>query len=89
VRFIEFMDVGTAGTDLRAALRSGVTDSQLADLKAGRWRARTDRYSELRGAHATDPRQPGRASRCPTSAADPHRRPREPGDITSRMQLHR
>jgi cyclic pyranopterin phosphate synthase len=44
----------TAGTDLRAALRSGVTDAELADFIAGRWRARDDRYSELRG--AADPR---------------------------------
>ncbi|MDT7640507.1 MAG: 3,8-cyclase [Pseudonocardiales bacterium] len=49
----------TAGTDLRAALRSGVTDSQLADLIAGRWRARTDRYSELRGAHGDRPAPAG------------------------------
>ena len=37
-------------TDLRALLRSGATDAELSDAMAGIWRARTDRYSELRGA---------------------------------------
>ncbi|OMQ15923.1 cyclic pyranopterin phosphate synthase MoaA [Modestobacter sp. VKM Ac-2676] len=41
---------GSAGTDLRAALRDGSTDAALADLVAGRWADRDDRYSELRGA---------------------------------------
>ncbi len=38
----------TAGTDLRALLRSGATDEDLAEAVAEVWRARTDRYSEIR-----------------------------------------
>jgi cyclic pyranopterin phosphate synthase len=37
------------GHDLRAPLRSGATDLQLATLLAQIWRGRDDRYSELRG----------------------------------------
>jgi cyclic pyranopterin phosphate synthase len=37
------------GTDLRALLRSGSDDDAIADALFGRWRRRTDRYSELRG----------------------------------------
>jgi cyclic pyranopterin phosphate synthase len=36
------------GTDLRATLRAGATDEELAESIAGVWRARKDRYSELR-----------------------------------------
>ena len=46
----------TRGTDLRAALRSGASDAELQELLGGVWRARTDRYSELRAEqrpHAT------------------------------------
>jgi cyclic pyranopterin phosphate synthase len=39
----------TSGTDLRAPLRAGATDEELAALIGGRWAARDDRYSELRG----------------------------------------
>ncbi len=39
---------GTQGTDLRGPLRAGATDAELLDLVTGVWRARTDRYSELR-----------------------------------------
>ncbi|MEK9658547.1 MAG: GTP 3',8-cyclase MoaA [Chloroflexota bacterium] len=38
----------TDGTDLRAPLRAGEDDSALAARIAGLWRARADRYSELR-----------------------------------------
>ncbi len=38
----------TGGTDLRAALRSGAPDSAIAGLIASVWRARRDRYSEIR-----------------------------------------
>ncbi|CAN5380856.1 GTP 3',8-cyclase MoaA [soil metagenome] len=41
------------GVDLRGPLRGGATDAELADLIAGRWRARDDRYSEIRGAGGT------------------------------------
>jgi cyclic pyranopterin phosphate synthase len=37
-----------AGIDLRGPLRSGATDSHLAELIEQRWRIRDDRYSELR-----------------------------------------
>lgn len=39
---------GTHGTDLRGPLRTGATDAELLDLITGVWRARADRYSELR-----------------------------------------
>jgi cyclic pyranopterin phosphate synthase len=39
----------TSGTDLRTALRGGANDEELAVLVGGRWAARDDRYSELRG----------------------------------------
>ena len=39
-----------AGTDLKGPMRSGATDEELANLVAGVWGARTDRYSELRSA---------------------------------------
>jgi cyclic pyranopterin phosphate synthase len=44
----------TKGTDLRALLRSGATDDDLRDAIAGTWRARTDRYSELRSQATAD-----------------------------------
>jgi len=36
------------GHDLRALLRSGASDEELHDAISARWRARSDRYSELR-----------------------------------------
>jgi len=36
------------GTDLRAMLRSGATDGELRETIGGVWRARDDRYSEIR-----------------------------------------
>jgi GTP 3',8-cyclase len=38
----------TKGHDLRAALRRGASDEELAEAIAQVWRARGDRYSELR-----------------------------------------
>jgi cyclic pyranopterin phosphate synthase len=38
----------TLGTDLREPLRSGASDEELAQLVTRVWRARSDRYSELR-----------------------------------------
>ncbi|HSL82852.1 MAG TPA: GTP 3',8-cyclase MoaA [Thermoanaerobaculia bacterium] len=38
----------TEGTDLKTPLRQGATDDELAEVIAGVWRARDDRYSELR-----------------------------------------
>lgn len=40
------------GTDLRAVLRSGVSDDELADFISSVWRHRDDRYSELRSVSA-------------------------------------
>ncbi len=40
---------GTTGHDLRAPLRAGATDADLANRVAGLWSARADRYSEIRG----------------------------------------
>jgi len=42
------------GHDLRALLRGGASDAELAAALAGIWRARTDRYSELRSAETAD-----------------------------------
>jgi GTP 3',8-cyclase len=39
-----------AGTDLRAPLRAGAGDDELAAAITGVWQRRTDRYSELRTA---------------------------------------
>jgi cyclic pyranopterin phosphate synthase len=44
----------TNGHDLRALLREGATDDDLATAIADVWRARGDRYSELRSAHTAD-----------------------------------
>lgn len=40
---------GVHGRDLRTPLRAGATDAEVADMLAGIWRARDDRYSERRG----------------------------------------
>ena len=39
----------STGTDLRSVLRGGADDDALYDAVAGRWRARDDNYSEVRG----------------------------------------
>lgn len=41
----------TEGHDLRGLMRSGCSDEDLGAFLANVWRARTDRYSELRSAH--------------------------------------
>jgi cyclic pyranopterin phosphate synthase len=38
----------TEGTDLRGLLRTGATDEEISDAIASVWRARGDRYSEIR-----------------------------------------
>lgn len=43
------------GHDLRAPLRDGATDEELARILAGIWSARGDNYSELRGRNMADP----------------------------------
>jgi GTP 3',8-cyclase len=42
------------GHDLRAAVRGGASDDELAEAVASLWRGRTDRYSELRSAATAD-----------------------------------
>jgi cyclic pyranopterin phosphate synthase len=42
----------SAGKDLRAPMRAGVSDDELRELIGGVWLARTDRYSELRARNA-------------------------------------
>jgi GTP 3',8-cyclase len=44
----------TAGHDLRALVRGGASDAELAEAIAGIWAARDDRYSELRTAETAD-----------------------------------
>ncbi|MCK9487312.1 MAG: GTP 3',8-cyclase MoaA [Dehalococcoidia bacterium] len=45
------------GTDLRGPLRAGATDADLGAIIDGTWRARTDRYSELRTAQTPGSRK--------------------------------
>jgi cyclic pyranopterin phosphate synthase len=45
----------SSGHDLRALMRAGHNDAEIATAIAHLWRARTDRYSEIRSAHTTDP----------------------------------
>jgi len=42
------------GVDLRGALRSGASDAAVSELIANAWRARADRYSELRSSTASN-----------------------------------
>ena len=44
----------TRGHDLRALLRSGVSDADITSALAGVWAGRDDRYSELRAAQPAD-----------------------------------
>ena len=44
----------TTGHDLRALVRGGASDAQLAEAIAGIWAVRDDRYSELRTAETAD-----------------------------------
>ncbi|HEY8360548.1 MAG TPA: GTP 3',8-cyclase MoaA, partial [Ramlibacter sp.] len=48
------------GHDLRALLRGGATDADLASAIGHIWQGRADRYSELRGSIAADPGTPAR-----------------------------
>lgn len=48
-----------AGHDLRAALRTGISDAELMDRMARLWNGRSDRYSEIRAkAGQAEPRRP-------------------------------
>jgi cyclic pyranopterin phosphate synthase len=48
----------TGGHDLRALMRDGRTDEEIASVVAYLWRARTDRYSEQRAANTAELNQP-------------------------------
>jgi len=47
----------TAGYDLRAVLRSGASESEISDAITRIWRARADRYSEIRTAETAQLRK--------------------------------
>jgi cyclic pyranopterin phosphate synthase len=42
------------GFDIRGSLRSGASDDELAEIVANIWRARSDRYSEIRSSETRD-----------------------------------
>ena len=44
----------TQGHDLKRLLRGGASDGKISDAVASIWRARTDRYSEIRSSETTD-----------------------------------
>ena len=44
----------TKGHDLRAPLRKGKTDEEIAELLRSLWRTRDDRYSEMRSSQTPD-----------------------------------
>jgi cyclic pyranopterin phosphate synthase len=48
------------GYDLRALLRGGASDAEVASALGHIWQGRTDRYSELRGTLPADPSSTGR-----------------------------
>ena len=48
---------GTQGTSLRDPLRAGANDEELAAIISGTWRARSDRYSEIRSSLTEDARE--------------------------------
>ena len=64
------------GTDLRAVVRSGAVDDQLAadldEAVGALWSARADRYSELRAGRAADPADG--PTDGPTAGRGPHHR---------------
>ena len=47
----------SSGHDLRALLRSGATDAEIATAVAEIWQGRGDRYSQLRGSNAAEARE--------------------------------
>jgi cyclic pyranopterin phosphate synthase len=44
----------SSGFDIRGSLRGGASDGELAEIVANLWRARTDRYSEIRSSETRD-----------------------------------
>ena len=57
------------GYDLRALMRGGASDEDIASAIGAIWQGRSDRYSELRAQHAT-----GRRHRRPPGRDELHRR---------------
>ena len=51
------------GTDLKAPMRSGLNDSEIAEIIANVWKNRTDRYSELRSSKKTNSKQSDKPQR--------------------------
>src|SRR5579863_1873198 len=49
----------SSGHDLRALLRNGASDADIASAVAHIWQARGDRYSQLRGSAAGEAQEPG------------------------------
>lgn len=49
-----------SGHDLRGMMRSGCTDAELSEAMASIWRARTDRYSEIRSSLTDELRRSGK-----------------------------
>ncbi|QCP50487.1 GTP 3',8-cyclase MoaA [Trinickia violacea] len=49
----------SSGHDLRALLRNGASDADIASAVAHIWQARGDRYSQLRGSAAAEAQEPG------------------------------
>jgi cyclic pyranopterin phosphate synthase len=47
----------SSGHDLRALLRSGASDAEIATAIAEIWQGRSDRYSQLRGSYPADSRE--------------------------------
>jgi len=47
----------SSGHDLRALMRSGHSDEEISTVVAHLWRARSDRYSELRTANTAKPEE--------------------------------
>jgi cyclic pyranopterin phosphate synthase len=50
----------STGHDLRALLRGGASDTEIATAIAEIWQGRSDRYSQLRGSQAADPGEAAR-----------------------------
>ena len=62
----------SSGHDLRALLRNGASDAEIATAIAEIWQGRGDRYSQLRGSASSRLARAGlaAASKCRTSAAE-------------------
>jgi len=57
----------STGHDLRALVRGGASDAEIATAIARIWQARTDRYSQLRGSASAEPAPDGAGKRVEMS----------------------